>query len=170
MTPNNWLFLYILFITVYLSLIVLIQIVAIRERVKVRFPGFSPYLNPIGIYKLWRLNTWINATHKSRVDKSWSDSPKREWFPKCIRFEDSSDENGYFSSPGRDYVNTIHPTLLGYDWYRGYHLKFEEYEVLIFTPWVWPQKTRPTLFLFKGKVPTQNIVSAYLTEVRENKA
>jgi hypothetical protein len=68
----------------------------------------------------------------------------------------SIEESGFRST---FFEGILHPVVEGYAWYRGYWiLQDPKNGVLIFTPWIWPQDTRPPLILIVGE-PNQNWVS-----------
>jgi hypothetical protein len=146
-----------------------VNYMAIRERVNIRFPGFSPYLNPIAIHLLEGLNYKVNKTHRLQHAKRPTYRVEATWFPGVVNFEESGTLVGTncFSLSVRGsvlplYRDRLHPTLFGYDWYRGYRLEFEKGEVLIFTPWIYPQVSRPCVFLYKGHVPMFSLVRAFI--------
>lgn len=90
--------------------------------------------------------------------------PSRFSFPMATGVEESDFGSEFFGGQ-------LHPRVDDYGWYRGYRIIYGPgAEMILYTPWVWPQDSRPSLLFVTGGISAEVVedaISWYANRVRE---
>jgi fucose 4-O-acetylase-like acetyltransferase len=162
---------YLVFMTVLLVGYVYVRVQAYQTRVPtwqaavdLSYPGYTLYANVWAAALMRLLNIWVNWRYRCR--SVWSTRPDASWFPQAVTFRSSDDTHSELSAVRFSAV--LCPHLLSYDWYRSYTIHTSTGSCIIFAPWVWPQETRPHVFLFQGDISMGTIVWQFLKGAMSN--